>query len=430
MKQKSTSLTWCTLIVAVLAALGTVTNAWAAKERVPYNFGTVFPDGTNPEGGLVFDASGNLYGTTFEGGTDGNGIAYKLTPSGGGWTETILYNFCTERSTCSDGSAPIGSLTIDIAGNLYGTTYAGGSSNSGVVFELSSSADGWTETVLYNFSGGSDGGYPIAGVVFDRAGNLYGTTLYGGTGSCTLGCGVVFELTKNSHGSWAETVLHSFEGGSDGDTPAARVTLGSTGRVYGTTAGSGPTDPGTVFMLVNSGTGWKETVLYNFKGKTDGNSPEADVVLGRSGSVFGTTRYGGSGTCSAYGYNGCGTVFVLTQSKTGWTERVLHSFKGGTSDGADPAAGVVFSSTGAIYGTTAEGGATGNCGDNGCGTVFSLSLTSGGKLTETLLHEFNDAEGDGAYPLGDLILDSAGNIYSTTQYGGAHNQGIVFELTR
>jgi uncharacterized repeat protein (TIGR03803 family) len=414
------------MVVAVV--LGTAASAWATKETVLYNFGTIYPDGDNPEGGLIFDASGNLYGTTIGGGNDGNGIVYKLTPSEGSWTETILYSFCTERSTCSDGSDPVGSLTIDTAGNLYGTTYAGGSSNSGIVFELSPTAEGWTETALYNFSGGGDGGYPIAGVVFDKEGNLYGTTLRGGASNCTLGCGVVFELIKSPNGTWAETVLHSFKGGSDGDTPSARVTLGSSGEVYGTTAGNGPTDPGTVFRLVSSKTGWKETVLYHFKGTTDGNSPEADVVLDQSGSVYGTTRYGGGGKCSAYGYSGCGTVFELTPSKTGWTESVLHSFKGGTGDGEDPAAGIVFSSTGDIYGTTAEGGDTADCGNNGCGTVFKLSPTSSGKWTKALLHKFSDADGDGAYPLGDLILDSAGNIYSTTQYGGTHDEGNVFEI--
>jgi uncharacterized repeat protein (TIGR03803 family) len=232
----------------------------------------------------------------------------------------------------------------------------------------------------------------------------------------------VFELIKNPNGAWTETVLHSFEGGKDGDSPSARLTLDEAGNVYGTTAGNAPNDPGTVFKLVHAKTGkWNETVLYRFAGAPDGNSPEADVILDRTGSIYGTTRYGGNGTCSAYGYSGCGTVFKLQLSGTTWSESVLHSFSVG-KNGEDPAAGLVFNAKGDLYGTTAEGG-------NGCGTVFKLTPASGGKWNEGSLHRFECSLLDGGFPLGDLILDGAGNIYSTTQEGGAYTYGTAFEVT-
>jgi uncharacterized repeat protein (TIGR03803 family) len=434
MRSKIIASPLCGAMVAFLFVIGTASGGRAAAEtpateKVLYSFGYIFPDADNPEGGLVFDTSGNLYGTTFAGGLSGGyGAVYELSPSGGGWTETILYSFCPN---CAGGSSPLGSLAIDAEGNLYGTAFHGGGNGCGggcgVVFELSPGAQSWNETVVYAFSGGSDGAIPFAGLVFDTAGNLYGTTLYGGTGKCPTtgfapGCGVVFELSKSTTGDWTETVLHSFQGGKDGDSPSARVTLDGAGNVFGTTAGSAPDDPGTVFKLAHEKTGkWNETVLYRFAGAADGNSPEADVVLDKEGSVYGTTRYGGTGKCSAYGYKGCGTVFKVQHSEATWTESVLHSFGVGES-GEDPAAGLVFNATGDLYGTTAEGG-------NGCGTVFQLTPTSGGKWSEKVLHRFACSTSDGAFPLGDLILDSAGNIYSTDQYGGTYDSGTVFEVT-
>jgi uncharacterized repeat protein (TIGR03803 family) len=416
--------------LVLLFTIGTTAGSWAAAtENVLFSFGS-FPgnDGQYPEGGLVVDGVGNMYGTTSAGGDKGGfGTVYELSPSNGAWTETVLYSFCT---ACANGSSPIGSLAIDAEGNLYGTTYAGGSGcggggGCGTVFELSPGTEGWTETVLHTFSG-SDGAYPIAGLVRDTAGNLYGTTPYGGSSkNCafgsTTGCGVAFELSKNSGGTWAETVLHSFKGGTDGDTPSARLTLDGTGNLYGTTAGNAASDPGTVFKLVRTKAGkWNEAVLYRFAGAPDGNSPEADVVLDGTTSIYGTTRYGGTGNCSAYGYSGCGTVFELQLSGTTWSESVLHSF-GAAKGGEDPAAGLVLNAKRDLYGTTAEGG-------NGCGTVFKLTPAAGGKWNEGLLHSFECSLSDGGFPLGDLILDGTGNIYGTTQEGGAYTYGTAFEV--
>jgi uncharacterized repeat protein (TIGR03803 family) len=402
----------------------------AATEKVLFSFGA-FPgdDGTYPEGSLVFDAAGNLYGTTAAGGDKSYGAVYELSPSDDGWIETVLYSFC---AGCAVGTSPVGNLAIDSAGNLYGTTFEGGSSECyaggggcGVVFELSPGSGGWTETVLYTFLGGADGAFPIAGLAFDKAGNLYGTTTYGGVGPCQFGtvsgCGVVFKLSRNSSGGWNESILHSFQGGSDGDNPSARLTLDAAGNVYGTTAGTAPNDPGTVFKLVQTSSGWEERVLYRFKGRADGNSPEADVTFDKAGSIYGTTRYGGTGKCSAYGYSGCGTVYKLEHSETGWAETVLHSFTGG-NDGEDPATGVIFNAKGDLYGTTVAG-------PNDCGAVFRLTPASTGKWNLVDLHQFQCSLSDGGSPLGDLILDSSGNIYGTTQEGGAYTYGTAFEVT-
>jgi uncharacterized repeat protein (TIGR03803 family) len=426
----SSNILKCVLVAATL--LVPARESWGSStESVIYSFG--YGDANIPDAGLVFDKSGNLYGTTGSGGAYDNGAVFKLTPSNGAWTETVIYSFCPNRINCTDGSWPITDLVFDATGNLYGTTFYGGSngcgnSGCGVVFELSPSNGSWTETVLYTFTGGSDGAKPFTGVVFDQQGNLYGTTASGGTGSCNVfwsGCGTVFQLSSSPTG-WTETVLHSFNGRTDGNTPSGKLIFDTRGNLYGTTAGAAPTDPGTVFQLTKTQSGWKEKVLYRFAGQDDGNSPEADLVLGKNGSLYGTTRYGGNGTCSVYGYTGCGTVFEVKHSQGTWTERVLHSFRGG-SEGAYPAAGLIFNNNGNLYGTTAEGGVTQNCGNAGCGTVFKLTPNSA-RWNETFLHKFGDTTGDGAFPLGDLIFDSLGNLYSTTQYGGAYNEGSVFEI--
>ncbi len=197
-----------------------------------YNFcaQTNCADGWIPSAGLIFDAAGNLYGTTGLGGTDGVGTVFELTRAGGGWTEQVLYNFGT------DGAYPGGGLTFDSAGNLYGTTGEGGIHILGTVFELTPTVGGgWTETVLHNFGSGTDGAYPGAGVTFDAAGNLYGTTQYGGTyNSCSGGCGTVFELTPTAGGGWTEQVLLNFNG-TGGANPYAGLIFDGAGNLYGTT---------------------------------------------------------------------------------------------------------------------------------------------------------------------------------------------------
>ena len=283
--------------LAICAVTVLVTSTWAAtNEKVLHSFNGNGADGYQPEASLIFDAVGNLYGTTYWGGTYGFGTVFELTPSGGGgWTETVLHSF---QPNGTDGNYPIAGLIFDAAGNLYGTTSAGGTYGFGTVFELTpEEGGGWTETVLLNFNG-TDGSYPHAGLAFDAAGNLYGTTGYDGT----YHYGTVFELTPTAGGGWTETVLHSFGNGTDGASPFAGLIFDAAGNLYGTTSAGGTYGTGTVFEL----TGGREQVLYSFKSRygADGATPYAGLIFDAAGNLYGTTYWGGN--------YGDGTVFELT----------------------------------------------------------------------------------------------------------------------
>jgi uncharacterized repeat protein (TIGR03803 family) len=219
-------------------------------------------DGRYPVDGLVFDTTGNLYGTTVAGGTGGYGTVFKLSPNlDGTWTETVLYSF----TGGVDGSTPEDGVTLDAAGDLYGTTYYGGAGGYGTVFKLSPNLDGtWTETLLYSFTGGADGSNPEASVIFDAAGNLYGTTVYGGK----FGLGAVFRLSKNSSGTWTETVLYSPDSNAAGCCSFAKLTFDAAGNLYGTWSNSTESDRyGAVFKLSpNSNRTWTYSVLHAFMG--------------------------------------------------------------------------------------------------------------------------------------------------------------------
>jgi uncharacterized repeat protein (TIGR03803 family) len=265
---------------------GTVFKLAGKKETVLHSF-TGSPDGAGPIAGLVMDAKGNLYGTTYYGGgPDPTGTVFKVSKSG---KETVLYSFCAV-SGCADGESPYVGLVMDAKGNLYGTTTGGGASGAGTVFKVTSKGK---ETVLYSFTGGADGAYPYAGLVMDAKGNLYGTTYYGGAGGCDLGCGTVFKVTK----AGKETVLYSFAGGTDGATPYAGLVMDAKGNLYGTTYYGGTStncylDCGTVFKVSSKG---KETVLYSFTGGTDGAYPYFGfLVMDAKGNLYGTAYAGGS----------------------------------------------------------------------------------------------------------------------------------------
>jgi uncharacterized repeat protein (TIGR03803 family) len=254
------------------------------------------------------DAQGGLYGVTVFDGTAGLGVIYRLSPpaqSGGSWTETVLYNF----QGSGDGSLPQGGLVFDNQGNLFGVTNAGGSANLGTVFRLSLSNQGqsWAESVLHSFLGGKDGANPSASLILDANGNLYGTTSHGGSSSKCFqaACGTVFSLTRNA-GSWTEQVLYSFKGGNDGQYPYAKVAFDKKGNLYGTTSQGGSVSVyfGTIFRLLPSSSGWTEQVVHSFKGYPDGDEPMAGLLLGPNGNFFGTT----SGSAAL---NGTGTVFEL-----------------------------------------------------------------------------------------------------------------------
>ena len=280
------------------------------------------------------------------------------------------------------------------------------------------------DKLLYELSGGTDGSYPYSVLVFDKAGNLYGTTSEGGGTGCirNLGCGTVFELTPNLDGSWTESILYRFQGGSDGTYPRAGVILDQTGNLYGTTESGGGTGCsrqegcGTVFeRMPNPDGSWTERVLYRFGGADgDGYYPQAGVIRDQAGNLYGTTSGGGGGP-----YSG-GTVFkLIPQPGGGWKERILHIFSYQSKDGAFPLAGVVLDKAGNLYGTTNEGGAYGN------GTVFKVSTT--GK--ETVLYTFGREFADGVQPWAGVVLDKADNLYGTTTDGGT-GHGVVFEVKR
>ncbi len=409
------------ICIAVLLASG----VWAAaqQEQVLYSFPTNSGFAAYA-GGLIADASGNLYGTTGLGGASNFGSVYELSPptSNTGWNETDLYFF----GDGEDGAAPFGNLVFDSAGNLYGTTSGGGSPNClvggcGTVFELSpptSPGGSWTLTILYSFSGGNDGAQPHAGLVFDQAGNLYGTTSIGGGLCGSQGCGTVFELSPPEvpGGAWTEAVLYRFTGGSDGGSPFAPVVLDKAGKLYGTTAYGGSQDClcGTVFELTQSGGTWAESVIHSFGTiNDDGNSPYLDgPLLDKSGALVGTTEGGG-----AYGF---GTVFGMLPPKTGanWTYEILYSFGASLSGGLSPEGGVI-QADGVLYGTTSGGGST------DLGTIFQLTRTRGSVWEETGLYSFTLP--NGANPEAELLLHN-GALYGTTTDGGSAGGGTVFEI--
>jgi uncharacterized repeat protein (TIGR03803 family) len=378
--------------------------------------------GGYPLAGLFLDKEGNLFGTAAGGGrnscSEGCGVVFNLDKAN---KETVLHRF-----TGADGYSPDANLIEDASGNFYGVTEDGGFDNCGAgcgtVFRVDKSGK---TTVLYEFTGGTDGGIPNGSLTQDAEGNLYGATFSGGDLSrCSpIGCGVLFKLDKTGK----ETVLYAFAGTTDGTNPNGGLVRDVAGNLYGTTAGGGISTCvagcGTVFKVSRTG---KETVLHRFKVGTDGVVPYAGLVRDTNGNLYGTTAGGGQTTelCSA----GCGTVFKV--SNTG-KETVLYRFKAGT-DGVTPYAGLVLDPEGNLYGTTPWGGDP-RCNDGfgaRCGVVFKVDPT--GK--ETVLHRFTGADGDGPY-LGSLIWDGEGNLYGTTRFGGdlscggnGIGCGVVFKL--
>jgi uncharacterized repeat protein (TIGR03803 family) len=417
-------------ILAFIAVTLLVTSSWGATkwhEKVLHNFTST--DGANPQSGLIFDAAGNLYGTTTLGGAYNLGTVFELSPTmRGGWTEKVLHSF---NLNSGDGSYPESGLIFDAAGNLYGTTLLGGTNKSGTAFELSPAQGGqWTERVLYSFGNGIDGAYPFYGsLIFDATGSLYGTTSSGGIYNCqgNGGCGTVFKLTPTVGGAWAETVLYNFRNGTDGYGPESGLVLDAAGNLYGTTAFGGTSNCrvgqwsgcGTAFELSPAADGgWTEKVLHNFNGP-DGETPLAALIFDTAGNLYGTTEGGGSNTND-------GTVFQLSpQAGGGWTESVLYSFSQQGSGGYGPAADtLVFDAMGNLYDTVYGGGA------NFGGTVFELTPTGGGPWTETVLYSFQYQTGSWA----GLIFDADGNLYGTAWYGGTDQCGqqacgTVFELS-
>jgi uncharacterized repeat protein (TIGR03803 family) len=402
----------CAFVVVFLTVVAATQLAPAQTLTVLHSF-TNSPDGAYPFAPLLRDAAGNLYGSTFQGGSDAFGTVFKVNKAG---SESVLFSFNT-----GDGAYPTQPLIRDASGNLYGVALEG-NSGSGVVFKLSPSGK---ETVLYSFQGGFNNNpkVPGSGLLMDKAGNLYGTTISGGNPACNARstyCGTVFKLAKNGK----LTILYRFTGGSDGAAPSGSLLMDKAGNVYGATfvggdlscTLAGERGCGVVFKLDPAG---KETVLHRFTGGADGAFPGGGLGLveDAAGNVYGTAGGGGEfgGACTV-GFNedyGCGTVFKL--DKTG-KFTVLHRFSNDGTEGVNPNGGLVRDPAGNLYGTTVAAAADGTVG----GTIFKVSKT--GKLT--VLYNFAGLT-NGATPQAGLVRDSAGNLYGTTEFA----LGNVFKLT-
>jgi uncharacterized repeat protein (TIGR03803 family) len=398
------------VMVAAGLTLPFAASAKALKPQILVSF--TGAKGIEPQGTLVADAAGNLYGTNQAGGAAGKGTVFELSPPAGGkkaWTTKLLFTF-----TGSNGSLPVAGLVFDKAGNLYGTALTGGASGDGAVFELVAPATGkakWTEKLLFSF-GGSNGLNPQAGVIFDTSGNLYGAAIGGGASSA----GTVFRLTPPTGGqtAWTLTTLFSFNGTSTGDAPTGTLIMDKAGNIYGTTVDGGTANDGIAYELSppsGGGTQWTEKVLASF-GAGNGIQPYAGLVADSSGNLYGTTTGGG-----AFNH---GTVFELTPPGT-WTEKALLSFDG--TDGAYPFPNLAIDASSNLF------GATGGGGKKGKGTVFELTPPTSGKSgwTETVLTSFTGKNGEG--PSAGVLLNSNGDIFGTTVNGGKHNDGTVFKLT-
>jgi len=414
-----------------------------------YSFPGTPAGGGFPEAGLIFNpTTGVMYGTTADGGAYGWGSVYELTPgTGGAWTQTVLYSF-NPIGIAGDGASPQASLALSTSGVLYGTTtYGGGSSDDGTVFSLTPPTSGgsWTEKIIHSFKGGTDGAQPEAGLVLvPKSGILFGTTYAGGTTATCVGCGTVFELAPSTGGGWTEKVLYSFTGGADGGNPVASLAVATSEVVYGTTYTGGALGYGTVFSLTPAAGTWTESVIYSFTNLTDGSGPEGSVIIkyaktgGTISALYGSTFWAGSSTgCLVGGYAaGCGTVFSLTAPTTSgaaWTFATLHTFTGAGNEGAHPSQNLFMNSGGVIYGTTFSGGSSADAcfgaSYPGCGTIFRLNppAAPGGVWTPSVLHDFGGDDGGG--PNG-VVPGANGIFYGATYVGGTSGgYGTVFQLT-
>ena len=326
--------------------------------------------------GLILDSAGNLYGTSVYGGygincTGGCGTVFEVSPPaspGGSWTETVLFSF----TKGADGAFPAAGLVFDSKGKLYGTTPEGGAGKGGTVFKLSRGTDGiWKKTVLHNFYGGTGGGGPqLSSLIFDANGNLYGTAMWNNSTNCTprvVTCGLVFKLSPTSAGGWKETVLHYFSGGTEGAWPDASLTFDTAGNLYGVSSRGGKYAGGVVFKLSPTVSGtWQETVLHAFTGKADGGSPMGPVIFDSAGNLYGAAQGGSTGS----------VVFKLSPSGHGWKESVLYIFNSNGPNGY-PSAGVIFDAAGNLWGTTTYYNSNA-CWLDGCGQVFQLTPSSSG----------------------------------------------------
>jgi uncharacterized repeat protein (TIGR03803 family) len=421
----------------------------AATLHTLYSFCTAkkCSDGVQPQTGLMMDASGNIFGTTSDGGANNHGgTIFELSPKKSKWTYSVLYSFCAQKK-CADGNGPSSRVVLDTEGNLYGTTVDGGSTDDGgTVFKLAPAGGEWTLQVLHSFctEGGkkcTDGEYPYPGVnltypgaasgaLYDGTSPLYGTAE--NEGIAKKNGGVAYRLTPNG-GDWTYDVLYDFcarKKCADGKSPQSGMVLDQSGNLFGMTfRGATGDNPGIIFELSPSKKDiWRETVLHPFcpdSGCLDGSNPTGDLIMDATGNLFGTAQEGGTGApdCgSEFVRLGCGVVFKLTPDGKQSQQEVLYNFCSQTdcTDGDTPTGGLIMDADGNLYGTTFSGGAANQ------GTVFKIS-----NGTEQVLYSFCTQGGctDGSMPSAPLIMDKNGNLYGTTSTGGVYGQGTVFEIT-
>ena len=332
-----------------------------------------------------------------------------LSAARGASTE-VIYSFAGGQ----DGEYADTDLVMDGAGNIYGTSVQGGAHGSGTVWRLSPEGNTWTHTVLYSFTGGADGGEPYKGVTLDADGNLYGTAVTGGGGTCEGGCGVAYKLTNNG-GTWTQRVIHQFNGPDDGQGPGARLTIGDDGDIYGMAPTGGEFGAGTIYQMHATRHGWNFKVIHAFTGGADGCGGSAGAMLVHGGSLYGAS--------TACGANGAGLIYALTPNQKGkFKFKILYAFKG-EPDGSFPYGGLMFDAKGNIYGTTYYDG------EDEVGAVYELSPKDRGEWKERELYSFKDNGSDGASSISNLVQDASGNLYGTTSAGGTSNLGTIFKLT-
>ena len=400
----------CLAFATSLAAGILATSAWASSApQVIYSFAGE-NDGEYTDTDLVIDSAGNLYGSSVQGGAFGGGTVFRVSPSGHGWKHTVLYSF----TGGADGGEPYKGVTLDSEGNLYGTAVTGGGGSCeggcGVAYKLTHVGGTWTQSVIHTFTGGNDGSGPGAGLTLDKHGNVYGMTPTGGAN----GLGVIFRLQPQASGEWKIKVLHTFSGDDGATGSAGRLVLRS-GTLYGAATVGGANGLGTIFSLKHIPGQWQFKNLYSFKGQPDAGFPYGGLTFDAAGNLYGTTYYDGA--------NDFGSVYQLSPQPDGsWTERVLYSFKGGR-DGMGSISNLVFSKKGALYGTTSEGGS--GC---SCGTIFKLKADALGNWTEKVVYRFTGVP-DAGFAYNGMVGDAAGNLYGATVHGGTNDDGAIYKFT-
>ncbi len=397
-------------LLIIMAATTLSALTWAASTtKLIYSFAGG-GDGEYTDTELVMDRDGNLYGTSVQGGIYGGGTVFQVTPAG---VHTVLYNF----TGGADGGEPYKGVTLDAQGNLYGTAVTGGGGSCeggcGVVFKLKNDGGIWTQSVIHSFTGDNDGSGPGSPMSFDKRGNLYGTTPTGGS----QGQGVVYQLRPNGSAGWQLQVIHTFTGGADGGGGGAgRLLIDAGGNLFGVCTVGGANGFGNVFKLSQTQGKWRLSTLYSFQDQPDGALPYGGVVFDKSGNLYGTTYYAGA--------NDVGTVYKLTHNGATWTESVLYSFKGGT-DGASPISSLVADASGNFYGTTSDGGAAA-C---SCGVIFKITRGSSGKWSESVVYRFPGKPSPG-FAYNGIVGDAAATtFYGATVHGGSDNDGAIYQFT-